>query len=79
MSSGSARSGRARQQRDGESRKGREKKDGCDMWAPHVRSTSPHSLACHTCPLTQVMEIWTSREPISNFKDFNVHFGSSGT
>lgn len=30
--------------------------------------------ACHVCSLTRIIEIWTSREPFSMFRDLDVHF-----
>ena len=45
------------------------------MWAPHVRC--PVSLT--RWHLTWETVIWTPREPISKFRDPDVHFGSSGT
>lgn len=49
------------------------------MWAPHKQIHINVQSTCHIGGLTRVTKIWTSREPISKFRDFNVHFQSSGT
>ena len=61
----------------GEGPGGRQRREGGgpDMWAPHVRSTS----TSHVDGLTSGTVIWTSREPISKFRDSDVYFGSLGT
>ena len=63
--------------RGGEGSGGRQRKEGGgpNMWAPHVKSTS----TSHADGLTSGTVIWTSREPISKFRDSDVYFGSLGT
>ena len=61
----------------GEGPGGRQRREGGgpDMWAPYIKSTS----TSHANSLTSGTVIWTSREPISKFRDSDVYFGSLGT